>query len=51
MNLWLIKRYKFGKQDAVMRLNAFPEFLHTLMFQIEFKILLHNFNVDMDVIK
>ncbi|MGB7956160.1 MAG: hypothetical protein WCF23_19475, partial [Candidatus Nitrosopolaris sp.] len=28
--------------------NNFPEFLYTLIFQIEYKILLHNSNVDMD---
>jgi hypothetical protein len=26
--------------------NNFPEFLYTLIFQIEYKILLHNSNVD-----
>jgi hypothetical protein len=28
--------------------NNFPELLYTLIFQIEYKILLHNSNVDMD---
>jgi hypothetical protein len=28
--------------------NNFPEFLYTLIFQFEYKILLHNSSVDMD---
>ena len=36
--------FTFVRQTA----NNFPEFLYTLIFQIEYKILVRNSNVDMN---